>query len=81
MQLMEGNLIAALEANFPMIGHIHVADVPGQTAPGKGEINYPNVLATLARLGYRGHIDLEYSPGANRENELAAVIAALKLGA
>ncbi len=37
--------------------------------------------ATLARLGYRGHIGLEYSPGANRENELAAVIAALKLGA
>lgn len=78
MQQMEGNLIATISANLPLIGHVHVADLPGRTAPGRGEINYPNVLAALAKGGYRGYIGLEYSPGPECASEVAAVIGKLK---
>ncbi|MEW6228037.1 MAG: TIM barrel protein, partial [Bacillota bacterium] len=41
MQIMEGNLISTLTENVDLVGHVHVADVPGRNEPGTGEINYP----------------------------------------
>src|SRR5262249_43056219 len=30
MQIMEGNIVATIEKNLELIGHIHIADVPGR---------------------------------------------------
>ena len=62
MQRMEGNLVANLRDHFDRIGHVQVADSPGRGEPGTGEIHYPFVLAELERLGYEGHVGLEYNP-------------------
>jgi hydroxypyruvate isomerase len=62
MQLMEGNVIQTLRANVDRIGHLQLADPPGRHEPGTGEVNFPNVLATLEQLDYRGWVSLEYWP-------------------
>jgi hydroxypyruvate isomerase len=72
MQIMEGNLIATMEANLDAIGHIHVADVPGRHEPGTGEINYSSVARMLKSNGYGGSVGLECVP---REDSAAAVRA------
>jgi hydroxypyruvate isomerase len=58
-QIGEGDLIRLVERALPHVGEIQVADVPGRTEPGTGEIHYPAVAATLARLGYEGVVALE----------------------
>lgn len=78
MQLMEGNLTSTLLANLPLVGHLHVADVPGRKAPGTGEINYPNLLTAVARAGYTGYAGMEYWPSDDRAAELARTVDLVK---
>jgi len=75
-QITEGNLIERLTKNLDVIGHVHVADVPGRHQPGTGEINYPVVLDKLRNAGYKHYVGLEFEPvGSSKE----AAVAALKL--
>jgi hydroxypyruvate isomerase len=62
MQRMEGNIVATLDAYWPLIDHIQIADSPGRNEPGTGEINYPFVLDHIDRKGYAGYVGLEYRP-------------------
>lgn len=61
-QITEGNLISNIRRNAGLIGHIHIADVPGRHQPGTGEINYKNVFAALDAAGYEGFTGMEFSP-------------------
>jgi hydroxypyruvate isomerase len=58
-QIGEGDLIRLVEKALPHVGEIQVADNPGRTEPGTGEIHYPAVAAALARQGYEGVVALE----------------------
>ena len=61
MQIMEGNLIANIEANHKFYGHYHVAGVPGRHEPWEDqEINYPAVMSAIDRVGFEGYVALEY---------------------
>jgi hydroxypyruvate isomerase len=62
MQRMEGNIVATLDAYWPLIGHIQIADSPGRNEPGTGEINYSFVLDHIEGKGYDGYVGLEYRP-------------------
>ncbi len=62
MQIMEGDLAPTLTKYVNHIGHIQIADTPGRHEPGTGEINIPFLLTHLDRLGYQGHVGLEYKP-------------------
>lgn len=62
MQVMEGDLARTMEAHWPLIGHIQIADNPGRHEPGSGEINYAYLLGLIDRLGYTGHVGCEYKP-------------------
>lgn len=61
-QITEGNLIAAIRENAGLIGHVHIAGVPGRHEPLGGEVSYPAVLDALRDAGYRGAVGLEYFP-------------------
>ena len=61
-QVTEGNLISNLTKHIDLVGHLHVADVPGRHEPGTGEINFPNVLGAAKRAGYDGYVGLECIP-------------------
>jgi hydroxypyruvate isomerase len=69
-QREEGELAATLRANIGRIGHIQIADNPGRHQPGTGEINFPFLFGEIDRLGYRGHIGLEYIPAPDTRSSL-----------
>jgi hydroxypyruvate isomerase len=77
MQRTEGDLVTTMDAYWPLIGHIQVADVPGRHEPGTGEINYPFVLRHIASKGYQGAIGLEYSPSTARPEDSLGWLAGL----
>ncbi len=62
LQRMEGNVSASLQTHAARIGHIQVADSPGRNQPGTGELNFRFIFQELERLGYSGHVGLEYNP-------------------
>jgi hydroxypyruvate isomerase len=64
MQRMEGELGNTIKANLPSIKHIQLADNPGRSEPGTGEINYHYLFSLLDQLGYDGWIGCEYKPKA-----------------
>jgi hydroxypyruvate isomerase len=70
-QIEEGDVTQAIRDYGPLLGHIHVADVPGRHEPGTGEINYPHLAAALQDVGYRGVVGLEAFPAGSTEDALA----------
>ena len=75
MQRMEGNLVHTMERLRSRIGHVQVADAPDRHEPGTGEINFPFVLGALDRLGYDGHVGLEYRPSGTTETSFGWIEA------
>ena len=61
-QVMQGDLIGALERHLPQIAHIQFADNPDRHEPGSGEINYERVFQAIDDLGYQGWVGAEYVP-------------------
>jgi len=74
-QREEGELAGTLRAHLPRIGHIQVADNPGRHQPGTGEINYAFLFRELDRLGYQGHVGLEYVPAPDTRSSLGWIKA------
>jgi len=72
-QVTEGNVIQTITEHVDLIGHIHVADVPGRHEPGTGELNYENVFAAIDEAGYEGHVGCEFSPTGDPDEAVAAV--------
>jgi hydroxypyruvate isomerase len=68
-QITEGNITARLDACKDLIGHIHIAGVPGRHEPGSGELNYPFLMERLRAWPYTRYVGLEYRPvGGSRES-------------
>jgi len=62
MQIMGGNVIATLTKNVDVVGHVHVAGVPGRAEPHLCELNYPYIFQAMDQAGYKGRFGLEYFP-------------------
>lgn len=60
-QSMTGDFsIDDIRENIDIIGHFHLADVPGRHEPGTGTIDYPSIISQINALPYDGYIGLEY---------------------
>jgi sugar phosphate isomerase/epimerase len=78
--------VAAIEMLSGHIGHVHATDAIRGAFKGRGravilgsgEVDLPNVLATLEERGYRGWIGLEPVDGMGVQPELAAAIASVQ---
>ena len=77
-QVTEGNLIQRLTSHLDLIGHVHIADVPGRHQPGSGEINYPVVLGKLREAGYTGYVGCEFEPTISSEQAAASALKLIK---
>lgn len=73
MQIMEGNVTQTILAHLPLVGHLHVADVPGRHEPGTGELHYGNILRALADAGYAGSVGFEFTPQKGTDEALARI--------
>ncbi|MCC6698571.1 MAG: TIM barrel protein [Candidatus Hydrogenedentes bacterium] len=67
MQIMEGNLLQHIERNLDVIGHFHMAGVPGRHELFEGEVNYPYLVKKVTDMGYHGVFGLEYAPSKDDE--------------
>ena len=66
-QITEGDIVKRAEKHLPLIAHMQVADNPGRTEPGTGEVNWPFVFRAIDAMGFRGWIGCEYRPAAETE--------------
>lgn len=69
-QILHGDVIMALRAMMPVIGHIQIASVPDRHEPMSGELNDAMIFAEIDRLGYRGYVGCEYRPAGRTEDGL-----------
>lgn len=61
-QMSEGGLARALDAQWPILGHIQIAAVPGRNEPDQGEMDVGWLLDRLDAKGYGGWVGCEYRP-------------------
>ncbi len=61
-QILHGDVLEALRAMMPIIGHVQVAAVPLRHEPGSGELNDFRIFKALDDLGYKGYVGCEYRP-------------------
>jgi hydroxypyruvate isomerase len=63
MQIMEGDVIRTIRANFPYIAHFHTGGVPGRNEiDDTQELNYRTVMQAIADLGFTGYVAQEFVP-------------------
>ena len=73
MQIMQ-----TLTGNLDVIGHVHVADVPGRHEPGTGELNFANIFKALREAGYDKYVGFELDPTVTSEEAMADCLALLE---
>jgi hydroxypyruvate isomerase len=56
-----------------LVGHVHIADVPGRHEPGSGTIDWSKHLTSLRAVGYAGPLGLEFMPLRDTESSLAFI--------
>lgn len=57
-----------IKENIDLIGHFHVADVPGRHEPGTGKVDYVKIINEINKMPYAGFIGLEYR-ATKKDNE------------
>jgi hydroxypyruvate isomerase len=63
MQIMEGDMIATIQANHQWIGHFHTGGVPGRhELDDTQEINWIGVMRAISATGYKGYVAHEFLP-------------------
>ena len=62
MAMMGEDVLAGLQENLHLIGHIQFADCPHRHEPDTGEIPYRHIFDWLRRSDYQGMIAAEYKP-------------------
>ncbi len=74
MEVMQRNSVEMLLAHLPLVGHIHIADVPGRHEPGTGALQFLEILRGLAEKGYAGAVGFEFSPRAGSDEALDRIL-------
>jgi hydroxypyruvate isomerase len=74
MEVMQRNSTDVLLAHLPLVGHIHIADVPGRHEPGTGELDFFTILRAVGERGYPGAIGFEFSPRAGSDEALDRIL-------
>lgn len=76
------NVARLLKQASDMIGYVQLADWPGRTEPGTGEIDFRRLFGVLDAIGYRGILGMEHGTRlTGRAGERAVIDAYRKLEA
>ena len=74
--IMNGDVIRRLRQYRDLLGHIHVAGVPGRAElDGNQEVHYPGIMRALVDIGYTGYVGQEFIPTRDPAEGLAAAVA------
>jgi len=63
MQIMEGDVIATIQANHQYFAHYHTGGVPGRAEIDETqELNYPAIMRAIVATGFTGYVAQEFVP-------------------
>ena len=79
MQIMNGNVTETIRDNIDIIGHMHVAGIPGRAEPHECELNFPYIFSQALQAGYKGWFGLEYFPKEESHDSLKQQLAMVEL--
>ncbi len=74
MEVMQRNSTDELLSHLPLVGHIHIADVPGRHEPGTGNLDFFKILRAVGEQGYAGAVGFEFSPSAGSDEALGRIL-------
>lgn len=77
-QISDGNVIDNITKHIDLIGHFHIADVPGRHEPGTGELNYRNIFKAIDAAGYKRYVGMEYHPSIDHAETVRSTLALTK---
>lgn len=81
MQVMEGNIIAAIRNHHAAFAHYHVAGNPGRHEPDDAqELRYPAIYEAIAATGFAGYVGMEFIPRGDPIPALRAALNGLTVG-
>lgn len=69
-QVITGDALDTFHAMEPFIRHIQIADAPGRTPPGSGQIDFAALFSAIDASGYDGWVSAEYTPQGRTEKGL-----------
>jgi hydroxypyruvate isomerase len=71
--VMDEDPAEVLVGSGELVGHVHIADVPGRHEPGTGAIDWPRQLEALRSIGYGGSLGLEFVPTGDTHSALSFI--------
>ena len=75
MQIMEGNLIATIQANHQWIGHFHTGGVPGRhELNNRQEVQWDGVMRAIASTSFEGYVAHEFLPTGDAKMSLREAV-------
>jgi hydroxypyruvate isomerase len=75
MQIMEGDLIATIRADFQWMGHFHTGGVPGRhELDDTQEVQWDGVMRAIADAGFKGYVAHEFVPVRDPLTSLRAAV-------
>ncbi len=75
MQIMEGDLIATIHANFRWMEHFHTGGMPGRhELDDTQEVQWDGVMRAIAAEGFKGHAAQEFVPAGDPLTSLRAAV-------
>lgn len=66
MNIEEENILMAIESSASFLKHVHLAD-SNRLAPGKGHMNFDEIIGTLKKINYQGFLSFEIIPSPSME--------------
>jgi hydroxypyruvate isomerase len=73
--VMHGDVIRRIRQYRDLIGHVHVAGVPGRgELDERQEVHYPAVMRSLVEVGYGGYVGQEFIPTKDPEEALRQAV-------
>ena len=77
-QVQTGDAAVGIESALPYVKLFHIADAPGRRDPGTGSIRFDAIYQTIRKLGFEGHIAMEYRPGGEAAVSLIRAVDAMR---
>jgi hydroxypyruvate isomerase len=71
--VMGADLGAIVTEHLALIGHFHIADVPGRHEPGTGTVDWAGMLRLIRSLGYTGGVGFEFFPATDADIALKVI--------
>jgi hydroxypyruvate isomerase len=70
---MGADLNKVVTEHLALIGHFHIADVPGRHEPGTGSRDWAAMLRLIQDLGYAEGVGFEFFPQNDADSALRSI--------